>query len=92
MALIEAQDIHDVAIEVLKLEGLRTSEAKTIMEIIDYAVTKAKVIDAVPVVRCRECQHCTDSTRGRQTVRCGMFSAFMEPEDFCSYGKVVEEG
>ena len=45
----------------------------------------------VTVTRCRNCVHCTDATRNPETVRCGMFSAFMRHDDYCSRGEVKHD-
>ena len=42
----------------------------------------AKTIDAVPVVRCRECKF-RDGTPGQPNIQCGN----MHDDDFCSYGE-----
>ena len=42
-------------------------------------------IDAVPVVRCRECIH-RDGTPGQPNILCGQ----MHDDDFCSYGQRKE--
>ena len=39
-------------------------------------------IDAVPVVRCRECKY-RDGTPGQPNIQCGQ----MHEDDFCSYGE-----
>ena len=51
-------------------------------------------IDAVPVVRCRECQHCKETV----DYKCpGLFCSIwgrewqrVQPDDFCSYGQRKE--
>lgn len=45
----------------------------------------AKAIDAVPVVRCRECKY-RDGTPGQPNIQCGQ----MHEDDFCSYGERKE--
>ena len=54
---------------------------------IDAAILKAiPTIDAVPVVRCRECIH-RDGTPGQPNILCGQ----MHDDDFCSYGQRKED-
>ena len=48
-------------------------------------VNNAPTIDAVPVVRCRECIH-RDGTPGQPNILCGQ----MHDDDFCSYGQRKE--
>lgn len=42
-------------------------------------------VDAVPVVRCRECKY-RDGTPGQPNIQCGQ----MNEDDFCSYGERKE--
>ena len=46
-------------------------------------ITKAPTIDAVPVVRCKDCKFRGDEDD------CPLLnlSAYTEPDDFCSYGE-----
>ena len=51
-------------------------------------------IDAVPVVRCRECQHCKETVDYNGP---GLFCSIwgrewqrVQPDDFCSYGQRKE--
>lgn len=45
-------------------------------------IDDAPTIDAVPVVRCRECKY-RDGTPGQPNILCGQ----MHEDDFCSYGE-----
>ena len=61
---------------------------------IDSAILKAiPTIDAVPVVRCRECAHWTGIALG---MRCKLYSfppnawVYSGPEDFCSWGRKIK--
>ena len=65
------------------IEGLETALA-----VADVAPT----IDAVPVVRCRECKHRarTNSTLGFGW--CGKFGNVMRDTDFCSWGERNMDG
>ena len=50
----------------------------------------AKTIDAVPVVRCRECKHyATEDFDGNILCGCTLHSAMVDimPDSFCSYGE-----
>ena len=46
---------------------------------------KQSTVDAVPVVRCRECKY-RDGTPGQPNIQCGQ----MHEDDFCSYGERKE--
>ena len=53
----------------------------------------AKAIDAVPVVRCRECKHYgTADFDGNILCGCTLHSAMVDitPDSFCSYGERKE--
>lgn len=49
------------------------------------AIDLAPTVDAVPVVRCRECKY-RDGTPGQPNIQCGQ----MHDNDFCSYGERKE--
>ena len=48
-------------------------------------IEQAPTVDAVPVVRCRECKY-RDGTPGQPNIQCGQ----MHEDDFCSYGERKE--
>ena len=48
-------------------------------------IEAAQTVDAVPVVRCRECKY-RDGTPGQPNILCGQ----MHEDDFCSYGERKE--
>ena len=48
-------------------------------------IKTAPTVDAVPVVRCRECEY-RDGTPGQPNIMCGQ----MHDDDFCSYGERKE--
>ena len=48
-------------------------------------IDAAPTVDAVPVVRCRECKF-RDGTPGQPNILCGN----MHDDDFCSYGERKE--
>lgn len=57
---------------------------------IEKAIDNAPTIDAVPVVRCKDCVHCADDWNGNQpmfTCELGMCGESVEPKDFCAYGE-----
>ena len=55
------------------------------MTITEFVEDELTTIDAVPVVRCRECIH-RDGTPGQPNILCGQ----MHDDDFCSYGQRKE--
>ena len=50
----------------------------------------AKAIDAVPVVRCRECKHCDPENHHCDHPMGNTAPLRREPDDFCSYGERKE--
>lgn len=68
---------------------------KTIIEYsesdIGYMIRKRPTIDAVPVVRCRDCKYCRVSGWGERYCGRGHVElGELEEDDFCSYGERKE--
>ena len=63
---------------------------------IEKAVSEIPTIDAIPVVRCKECKYLridSDFMKGRYcAIRNVNGGGFCKDEDFCSYGKRREDG
>ena len=55
-------------------------------------VVKAPTIDAVPVVRCRECIHHTRTKSRLGFSWCARFGNIMRDDDFCSIGERRKDG
>ena len=56
------------------------------------ALAYAPTIDAVEVVRCKDCKHAYKRKPiNKTTVLCELFGAGMKDNDFCSYGERSEE-
>lgn len=51
------------------------------VEVLD-SIRNMPTIDAVPVVRCKDCKY-RDGTPGQPNIQCGN----MHDDDFCSYGE-----
>ena len=67
-------------LDAFKMEDFRHClDCDSIIQVIKYAPT----IDAVPVVRCKDCKFQGDEDD------CPLLSlsAYTEPDDFCSYGE-----
>ena len=52
-----------------------------------YMLDKMPTIDAVPVVRCRECKHCDPENHHCDHHMSTAAPLRRKPEDFCSYGE-----
>ena len=55
-------------------------------------VLDAPAVDAVEVVRCKDCDRRNKSADLTDTVYCGWFRTQMRKVDFCSYGERREDG
>ena len=53
-------------------------------------IEKAPTIDAVPVVRCRECNHCDPENYHCDHPMSTAAPLRRKPDDFCSYGERKE--
>ena len=58
---------------------------------IQQAVDEQQTIDAVPVVRCRECKHCDPENYHCDHPMGTAAPLRREPDDFCSYGERKED-
>lgn len=51
-------------------------------------IRNAPTVDAVPVVRCRDCEHLVNATVNTNGfLICGVSDMEVAPEDFCSHGE-----
>ena len=66
----------------------RSTASKTVKVLAEVIINTAPIIDAVPVVRCRECIYC--SWQEDNLVYCDNFERDMMPDDFCSVGAKKE--
>ena len=57
--------------------------------IVKSILKDAPTIDAVPVVRCKDCKRSAwrQSPFGIRTFTCELLCADIKPDDFCSYGE-----
>lgn len=70
----------------------------TAIRLIHTAIDSATTIDAVPVVRCKDCKWFADNNGG-EWYGCQMFHVVRitpedapKPDDFCSYGEKKNRG
>ena len=54
------------------------------------ALANAPTVDAVPVVRCKDCKHYTPVEGGKPL--CALHSIAVAQDDFCSYGERKDDG
>lgn len=50
-------------------------------------VEKAPTIDAIPVVRCKDCKHRADATEQGNYLCNRKMIGLVRPDDFCSFGE-----
>lgn len=66
------------------------SDAPTyIKATVDQYIDEAPIIDAVPVVRCRECRYWSEDGRCDPPQN-GLIREYTRPDDFCSVGEPKE--
>ena len=66
-------------------------EVKGVGLILAETVDNAPTIDAVPVVRCRECNHCDPENYHCDHPMGTAAPLRRKPDDFCSYGERKED-
>ena len=74
---------RDEAIEAIKCNW-PDNRYTILREALDMAV---KALDAVPVVRCRECKHCDPENYHCDHPMSTAAPLRRKPDDFCSYGE-----
>ena len=88
--LKEHMDIDDdLSVPIHALEGY--SRAKQFYYGLKGILEAAPTVDAVPVVRCRECKYSYESISGRCCSFGPCTDTTMFPDDFCSYGERKED-
>ena len=90
MRLIDA-DMADVVI--IYDKGNELTQVSAIREYIERQrafLDKFPTIDAVPVVRCRECKHCDPENYHCDHPMGTAAPLKRKPDDFCSYGERKE--
>lgn len=88
--LKEHMDIDDeLSVPMHGLEGY--VRAKQFYNGIKGILEAAPTVDAVPVVRCRECKHSYESISGRYCTMGPCVDCIVPEDFFCSYGKREED-
>ena len=81
-------DADETLMDAEHMSAFRCSLAN--MEDLNILIGAQETIDAVPVVRCRECKHYdTADFDGNILCGCTLHSAMLDitPDSFCSYGE-----
>lgn len=83
MRLIDADALH-----LGKFVEPRTEWHQGWNDALNAATTQAPTIDAVPVVRCKDCKYFQDNNSGYPHDECRWGKGeTLDPDDFCSYGE-----
>ena len=82
MRLIDA----DRALEIVRDQGIAHPNAYHLTNYTMLILREAPTVDAVPVVRCRDCKYHED-TPVIGFEHCCLYDLTMRYNDFCSYGK-----
>lgn len=53
-------------------------------------IDRSKTVDAVKVVRCKDCKYRGKSSFSSDKIYCQGLRAYMDETDFCSYGECKE--
>lgn len=83
MRLIDADELID---DIRKKARAGFPANKNLSLYAESCVIHAIAVDAVPVVRCKDCKY-RDGTPGQPNILCGN----MHDDDFCNYGERKDE-
>ena len=83
MRLIDA----DRALEIVRDQGIAHPSAYHLTNYATLILREAPTIDAVPVVRCRECKYCDPENHHCDHHMGTVAPLRRKPDDFCSYGE-----
>lgn len=77
----------DRELEIVRAQGIAHPNAYHLTNYATLILREAPTVDAVPVVRCRECKHC-DPENYHCDHHMGTAAPLKrKPDDFCSYGE-----
>ena len=89
MRLIDADALHRKVKTETNPYGKPIIDYDSGVKVLEW-IDKAPTIDAVPVVRCRECKHCDPETHHCDHHMGTVAPLRRKPDDFCSYGERKE--
>ena len=82
---------REEAIKVLRTESVELGgNAVSVCRFLEALDMAVKALDAVPVVRCRECNHCDPENYHCDHPMGTVAPLRRKPDDFCSYGERKE--
>ena len=77
----------DRAMEIVHNQGIAHPNAYHLTNYATLILREAPTVDAVPVVRCRECKHCDPENYHCDHPMGTSAPLKRKPDDFCSYGE-----
>ena len=80
----------DRALEIVRDQGIAHPNAYHLTNYATLILREAPTVDAVPVVRCRECNHCDPENYHCDHPMGTAAPLRRKPDDFCSYGERKE--
>lgn len=80
----------DRAMEIVRNQGIAHPNAYHLTNYATLILREAPTVDAVEVVRCRECKHCDPETHHCDHHMGTVAPLRRKPDDFCSYGERKE--
>ena len=89
MKLIDADALHRKVKTETNPYGKPTIDYDSGVKVLEW-IDKAPTIDAVPVVRCKDCKHCDPETNHCDHHMGTVAPLRRKPDDFCSYGERKE--
>lgn len=89
MKLIDADVLHRKVKTETNPYGKPTIDQDSGVKVLEW-IDKAPTIDAVPVVRCKDCKHCDPENHHCDHHMGTAAPLRRKPDDFCSYGERKE--
>lgn len=80
----------DRALEIVRDQGIAHPNAYHLTNYATLILREAPTIDAVPVVRCWDCNHCDPENHHCDHPMSTAAPLSRKPDDFCSYGEPKE--
>ena len=80
----------DSALEIVRNRGIAHPNAYHLTNYATLILREAPTVDAVEVVRCRECKHCDPENHHCDHHMGTAAPLRRKPDDFCSYGERKE--
>ena len=90
MRLIDANALLEKVVFRLPIDNKNAEVIAGCVDITRRLIENAPTVDAVEVVRCKDCQYSAMCEDG--TVMCWVYRTKLHPDAFCSYGERKDNG